>query len=159
MLNTNISSAEAKTGFLSVSAILAVMILFFSGCTSSVTGRLQNSSEVTQIFKSSQILADHQYYIIGFRTVPHGIIAIDSNYQLRSNRWQPLDMDSFALNQLVSRMDHVYSLNPRGAWILDHEGNRLGVWFSSQYQTRVKREQDNRIMVVTPEPPDLRGVR
>jgi len=53
----------------------------------------------------------------------------------------------------------VYSLNPRGAWILDHEGNRLGIWYSSQYQTLVKQEKDGRIVVVTPEPPDLRGVR
>jgi len=158
MLNTNIPSHKAKTGLLSGSAILAVMIMFFAGCSTPVTGRLQNSSEVTEVFKNSQILPNHQYYVAGFQRVPYAIIAIDNKYQLRSNRWQPIDLESTSLNQLIYRMDQVYSLNPEGAWILDHEDNRMGVWFSSRYQTRVKREKDNQIVVLTPEPPDLRGI-
>ena len=158
MLNTNKHSYKAKTGLLSGSAILAVMMLFLAGCSAPVAGRLQNSSEVTEVFKNSQILPNHQYYVAGFQRVPFAIIAIDNNYQLRSSRWQPIDLDSTSLNQLIYRMDKVYSLNPRGAWILDHEDNRMGVWFSSLYQTRVKREKDNQIVVLTPEPPDLRGI-
>jgi hypothetical protein len=158
MLDTNKHSHKAKTGLLFVSAILAVMMLFFAGCSASVTGRLQNSSEVTEVFENSQILPNHQYYIAGFQRVPYAIIAIDNNYQLRSSRWQPIDLDSSSLNSLIYRMDTVYSLNPRGAWILDHEDNRMGVWFSSRYQTMVKREKDNQIVVLTPEPPDLRGI-
>jgi len=62
------------------------------------------------------------------------------------------------LNQLIYRMEHVYSLEPRGAWILDQDGNRVGIWYSSRYQTTVKIEKDNYVVVVTPEPPDLRGI-
>jgi len=68
-------------------------------------------------------------------------------------------MDSTSLNQLIYRMEYVYSLSPRGAWILDPEGNRLGAWYSSKYQTRVKREKENRIVVANPDPPDLGGIR
>ena len=139
--------------------ILALMTFFFAGCGSATFGRLQNSPEVTEAFRKSQILSNHQYYISGFQRVPYAIIAIDRNYKLRSSRWQPIDLDSSNLNQIVYRMEHVYSLTPRGAWIVDHEGNRLGVWYSSQYQTKVTRENNNRIVVVSPEPPDLRGVR
>jgi hypothetical protein len=138
--------------------ILALMTLFFTGCGSATFGRLQNSPEVTQVFKNSQILSGHQYYVSGFQRVPYAIIAIDSKYQLRSGRWQPIDMDSSTLKQIIYRMEVVYSLAPRGAWIVDHEGNRLGVWYSSQYQTKVDRDEKNQIVVVSPEPPDLRGV-
>jgi hypothetical protein len=55
-------------------------------------------------------------------------------------------------------MSHVYSIEPRGAWILDQDGNRVGIWYSSRYQTTVKIEKDNYVVVVTPEPPDLRGI-
>jgi hypothetical protein len=132
--------------------------VFLVACSSATYGRLENSAEVTQVFKNGEILSNHQYYVSGFQRVPYAIIAIDSNYQLRTGRWQPLDLDSTTLNQIVYRMDFVYSLTPRGAWILDHEGHRLGVWYSAQFQTTVKRGKNNQIMVVSPEPPDLRGV-
>ena len=132
--------------------------VFLVACTSATYGRLENSPEVTQVFKNGEILLDNQYYVSGFQRIPFAIIAIDSKYQLRSGRWQPLDLDSIALNQIVYRMDFVYSLAPRGAWIVDHEGHRLGVWYSSKFQTTVERRKSNQIMVVSPEPPDLRGV-
>jgi hypothetical protein len=133
--------------------------VFLVACSSATYGRLENSPEVTQVFKNGEILSKHQYYVSGFQGVPYAIIAIDSNYQLRPGRWRPLDLDSAALNQILYRMDFVYSLIPRGAWIVDHEGHRLGVWYSSQYQTTVERRKNNQIMVVSPEPPDLRGIR
>ena len=148
------ATARLFSGLFFVSATV-----FLVACSSGTYGRLENSPEVTQVFKNGEILSNHQYYISGFQRVPYAIIAIDSNYQLRSGRWRPLDLDSTALNQILYQMDFVYSLTPRGAWIVDHEGHRLGVWYSSQYQTTVKRVKNNQIMVVSPEPPDLRGVR
>ena len=150
--------SRAKTRFLFYSLTLAMVVLIFAGCSTPVSGRLQNSPEATELFKSSQILPNHKYYVSGFQRIPYAIIAVDNNFQLRSDRWKPINLDSTSLNQLIYRMEHVYSLNPRGAYILDHEGHRLGLWYSSQYQTRVKREKDNRIVVVSPEPPDLRGI-
>ncbi len=148
----------AATRFLFSILFLASTALFLAGCSASSYGRLQSSPEVTQAFKQNRILSNHQYYVSGFQRIPYAIIAIEGSYQLRSKRWQPVNIDATALNQLVYRMEHVYSLNPRGAWILDQEGNRLGIWYSSEYQTKVRREKDNRITVVTPAPPDLRGI-
>jgi hypothetical protein len=150
--------AAAATRSLFAILILALTALFLAGCIVPSYGRLQSDPEVTRVFEQSQILSNHQYYINGFQRVPYAIIAIDGRYQLRSKRWQPIDIDGTTLNQLVYRMEHVYSLNPRGAWILDPEGNRLGIWYSSTYQTAVRREANNRIIVGAPEPPDLRGI-
>ena len=158
MVTTRRTESSVKTQFLIYSLILATMAVIFAGCAAPLAGRLESIPEVTQAFKSSQILPDHQYYVSGFQRVPYAIIAVDNKYQLRAGRWQPIDMDSTSLNQMIYRMEHVYSLNPRGAWILDPEGNRLGAWYSSQYQTLVKREKDNRIVVRNPDPPDLRGI-
>ena len=157
-MKTRLYAYRAKTRFVRNGLILAIITLIWAGCAASISGRLQGSPEITEVFKSSQILPDHQYYISGFQRIPYAIIAVDNNYQLRSSRWQPIDVNSTTLNQLIYRMEHVYSLNPRGAWILDHEGNRMGIWYSSQYQTLVKREKDNQLVVVNPDPPDLRGI-
>jgi hypothetical protein len=148
--------AKTRLGFSGL--ILAVMALIFAGCSAPISGRLQGSAEITEMFKSSRILPDHQYYISGFQRIPYAIIAIDTKYQLQSSRWLSIDLNPTSLNQIIYRMEHVYSLNPRGAWILDHEGNRMGIWYSSQYQTLVKREKDNRLVVVSPDPPELRGI-
>jgi len=158
MATTKADASRVKPQFLIYGLIPAIMAVIFAGCSIPLTGRLQSSPEVTDVFERSRILPDHQYYVSGFQRVPYAIIAVDNKYQLRAGSWQPIDMDPTALNHMIYRMERVYSLNPKGAWILDHEGNRLGAWYSSQYQTFVKREEDNRIVVANPDPPDLRGI-
>ena len=147
---------KTKFGFYTIIAILVLPAII--GCAITDAGRLENSPDVTRTFQNSQILANHQYYISGFQTLPYAIIAVDDKYQLRPSRWKPIDMNPNVLNVLIYRMDQVYSLNPRGAWILDSEGNRLGAWYSAQYQTTIRRRKDNQIVILAPEPPDLRGV-
>jgi len=158
MFKNNLIVQGAKGRFLFLSIILVLVMAVLSGCGSLNYGRLQSSPEVTQMFKNNQILSDHQYYFSGFQRIPYGIIGIDNGYRLRSSRWKPTDLNPTILNQLVYRMEHVYSLEPRGAWILDPDGNRVGIWYSSVYQTTVIMEKDNFVVVVTPEPPDLRGI-
>jgi hypothetical protein len=158
MFNDKLNVARAKNGLLFLSIILALITAVISGCSSSTQGRLQSSPEVTQVFKNNQVLSDHQYYFSGFQRIPYGIIGIGNRYKLRSSRWKPIDLNPTLLNQLAYRMDHVYSIEPSGAWILDQEGNRIGIWYSSRSETKVKIEKDNYVVVVSPESPDLSGI-
>jgi hypothetical protein len=158
MFKNNLVVAGAKGRFLFLNIVVALMVVIFSGCGSSTHGRLQSSHEVTQAFQNKQILSDHQYYFSGFQRIPYGIIGIGSKYRLRSSRWKAIELNPTLLNQLIYRMSHVYSMEPRGAWILDQDGNRVGIWYSSRYQTTVKIKKDDYIVVVTPEPPDLSGI-
>ena len=157
MLKINLILAGEKGWFLFLNIFLVLMTAVLFGCGTPSYGRLQNSDEVTQMFKNNQILSEHQYYFSGFQRIPYSIVGIGNNYKLRSSRWKPIDLNPTILNQLAYRMSYVYSLEPRGAWILDPNGNRVGIWYSSTYQTTVKIGKDNHIVVVTPEPPDLRG--
>jgi hypothetical protein len=158
MVKNNLIVAGAKGCFLFLHIIPVLMMAILSGCGSPNYGRLQSSHEVTQMFKNNQILTDHQYYLSGYQRIPYGIVGIGNNYRLRSSHWKPIDLNPTLLNQLAYRMEHVYSNAPRGAWILDQDGQRIGIWYSSRYHTRVKMEKDNNVVVVTPEPPDLRGI-
>jgi hypothetical protein len=150
-----VAEKKGRQIFLTIVPALIMAVLF--GCGSSNLGRLQSSHEVTQAFENNQILADHQYFYSGFQRIPYGIIGIGSRYRLRSSRWKPIELNPTLLNQLAYRMEIVYSLQPRGAWILDQDGNRIGIWYSSSYQTKVVLEKDNYVVVLTPEPPDLKG--
>ena len=158
MMKNFLHDPGVKIHFTAKFLILAYVVIAFAGCAAPITGRLEVSSDATEVFSKNQILANHQYYISGDQRIPFAIIAIDNNYQLKFDRWRAIDMNSTQLNQLIYRMGQVYSKTPRGAWILDHDGTRLGIWYSSQYQTLVKRDRQNRIVVVNPDPPDLRGI-
>ena len=137
---------------------LALGALFLSGCGAYKYGSLQYSSEANQMFESNQLIPNYTYYYSGFQRIPYGIIGIDNNYSLRSGTWKPFELDPTVLNQLKYRMAHVYSLNPRGSWIMDHEGNRVGIWYSSQNVAKIRLEENMQISVAAPEPPDLRGI-
>jgi len=158
MFKNNLVIAGEKGGFLFLTIVMALMMALLSGCGSATYGRLQSSHEVTRVFQNKQILSDHQYYSSGFQRIPYGIIGIGNKYRLRSSRWKAIELNPTILNQLIYRMSHVYSIEPRGAWILDQDGNRVGIWYSSETQTMVKIEKDNYVVVVTPQPPDLSGM-
>ena len=152
------SVSGTKNHRITASLILVLITMVFAGCTTPISGRLEGSPDATALFENNQILDNHQYYIAGDQRIPYAIIAIDDNYLLRSDRWLAINMNSTQLNQLVYRMEQVYAINPKGAWIVDHDGNRLGIWYSAQRQTLVKRDRENRIVVKRPDPPDLRGI-
>jgi hypothetical protein len=118
---------------------------------------LEASQEVTKIFDDSQILSNHSYYYSGMQSMPDAIVGIHSSYSLKSKTWQQVDFSSFLLRKLVDRMAYVYMVTPRGAWILSPDGNRIGIWYSAQYQTTIRMGQDNRVVIAPPPPPGLRG--
>ncbi len=135
--------------------------LYFSlyACTTPNYGNLQPSSEITKKFENNQILSDHLYYYSGLQGVPDAIIGIHPNYSLRSRNWQRVDFTASTLKTWVFRMAAVPLTKPQGAWILDPDGNRIGIWFASQRHTAVRLEQNNRVVVVPPAPADLQRVR
>jgi hypothetical protein len=158
VFENNFIVARAKGWFLFLNIFLSLVMGVSSGCSSPTHGRLQSSHEVTQVFKNNQILSDHQYYFSGFQRIPYGIIGIGNKFRLRSSRWKPINLNPTLLNQLAYRMEHVYSIAPRGAWILGPDGNRVGIWYSSGDRTTVKIEKDDYVVVVPPKPPDLSGI-
>ena len=56
-------------------------------------------------------------------------------------------------------MSIVYGYPPYGFKILDDEGAKIGIWFSSKQWTTVIIEEDNQVAVLTPETPGFRGSR
>jgi hypothetical protein len=140
-------------------AVLCLCLFFLSSCATQNIGKLQSSAEITKIFEDHQILPDYLYYFSGLQGVPDAIIGIYTNYSLRLDQWRQVDLSSLTLKTWISRMQAVQITRPQGAWILDPEGNRVGIWFSGLRQTPVRLQQDNRVVIVPPKPPKLKGIR
>ena len=155
---SNIVQKDRKK-FYRLSSVIGLGLLFLlCSCITSNYGKLQPSPEITKIFDEDRILSDHSYYYSGLQGVPDAIVGIQSNYSLKSKRWQQVDLTSLLLRKWVDRMTYVHTVTPRGAWILDPDGNRIGVWYSARHQATVRVEQGNRVVIFPPLPPELRGV-
>ena len=142
-----------------VGAIGFCLYLCLYACAATNYGSLQPSSEITKIFQTNQVLSDHVYYFSGLQGVPDAIIAVHSNYSLRSDMWRQIDFSAVTLKTWVFRMTAIPLNEPQGAWILGPEGNRLGIWYAAQRQTTVRLDQNKRVVVIPPASPDLQRVR
>ena len=144
MLSNTIQKSGIK--FQRLSAVIGLGLIFLlCSCANSNYGKLEASQEITKIFDNYQILPDHYYYYSGMQGVPDAIVGIHSSYSFKSKTWQQVDLS------------YVQMITPRGAWILSPDGNRIGVWYSAQRQTTVRVEQGNRVVIVPPPFPGLKG--
>ena len=152
------TAQKAQNKFQQLSTALGIgLIILLCSCTTSNYGKLQANPEITKIFDDNRILVDHSYYYSGLQGVPDAIIGLHTNYTLKSKLWQAVDFNSQLLKTWVNRMAYVHLVTPRGAWILDPEGQRIGVWYSARHQTTVRVEKDNHVFIAAPVPPELRG--
>jgi hypothetical protein len=138
--------------------VLGLVGLLCSCATTSRSGQLQSSHDITQLFEKAQVLSDHKYYYSGLQGVPDAIIGIHPNYTLQAKLWRQVDFSHLALKKWTFRMNSVALVKPQGAWILGPDGDRLGIWFSAHRQTSVRLDKENRLVVAPPLPPELRGI-
>ena len=140
-----------------IAGLVFISLGLLNGCTTRY-GRLQGSNQVTDLFKTGQILPDHTYYFNGFQAIPHVIVGIDNQYNLRSAVWHRLNLTPALLNQLTTRMQSVYAVRPKGAWITGPNDERIGIWYSTERQTAVRLREDNSVAIAAPQPTDMRGI-
>jgi len=120
-------------------------------------GKIKRDREVNQTFQTYKVLPAHKYYTSGQANIPYAIIGIDSRYKLRPGMWQEVQLTTPLLRGWVSQMDNIYGYPPYGSIILDDEGQRIGVWYSSKQWTTVIIEENREIAILAPEPPGFGG--
>ena len=120
-------------------------------------GKLKRDRDVNRTFKTYKILPDHKYYTSGHSNIPYAIIGVQNLYELRPGMWHEINLTTPLLRSWVSQMDNIYGYPPYGSIILDNNGKRVGVWYSSKQWTTVIIEENNEIAVLAPEIPGFRG--
>ncbi len=123
-----------KTKFVSV-LLLVVILCMLSGCATTA-GRKGSSiipgREATEIWHSYEILPNYHYYYSGPNSQPNFIIGIDDKYHLTSKNWKPVDLTPEMLNKWINyyRPRVGYDLKVYGSFIVDPDGERVGLWYS-----------------------------
>ncbi len=131
------------------------ILIVFNGCFANY-GRLKLSADVQHAFENFQAFKNHRYYYSGRENKPSAIIGVHRDYRFESRYWTEVDLQKTSLKELVNRLYPYDYFPPYGYYILDPNGNKAGIWFSQFGQTSIRLENDNRLVVVTPEPIDTR---
>ena len=137
-----------------------VMAAMVSGCFENY-GRLRHNTGVTQAFKDNQIDPNYKYYYYGRTNMPYAVIGIDRDYHMRSRIWREVDPDTEQFKEMVFWVwdDYRYYSQhnfTKGAFILNPEGEKVGIWYSGLWWAAIRFEENKRI-VVMPETPFFGG--
>jgi hypothetical protein len=149
-LRDNLSGMKIK---IRLGALLLVLTVVFSGCSTANYGQLRLSKEVEKTFLNAVVLTDHKYYYSGGYYKPRAILAIHNSYTLRTRLWKEVDLDSERLKNWILLMTDLlpgYSFRTFGSRVLDPEGKQVGIWYSAWNRTPVKMLGDNEVAVYPP---------
>jgi hypothetical protein len=134
---TRIAETGKRMGIAAiVSVLLTVLVLSVLNSVAASTRKSRSgvvtSREATDMWHSYEIKPNYNYYFSGPKSQPDFIVGIDNKYRLTSKLWKPVDLTPEMLKKWFnwSRPRVGYSQDPYGAFIVDPNGERVGLWYS-----------------------------
>ena len=126
-----------RIGIAAITAAFLLAIILSPVTNVSAAGKKSRSGvvtsrEATDIWHSYEIRPDYNYYFSGPNSQPDFIIGIDNKYRLTSKLWKPVDLTPEMLKKWFNftRQRVGISQDPYGAFIVNRDGERVGLWYS-----------------------------
>jgi hypothetical protein len=121
-----------------ICALLLAAFAMIAGCMGSY-GELVSSPATQEQYHTRSLADTYQYYYSGRSGLPYAVVGINKKYRFNSRLWFKID----TMDQVYQKINDLSKLHPdairmRTADILDHKGNKIGVWFSYYYYTPVR---------------------
>ncbi len=121
-------------------------------------GDLRSDPSVTLQFKEVRVPDGYRYFYNGRKFMPYAVVGIDPDIRFNSRMWSPVDPKGEDFKRMLDFMyDQYRGTDPMGAEILDPQGKRVGIWYSTYRHTAVKIEKDGSLSVLSPYVPKRRG--
>ena len=114
------------------------------------TGSVQISKEVAKDFEAYKLDPNYDYYFMNLKNDPCAVIGLKKDYAIHDIQWKKLPPDSNEFKnviELVKRFPMAGS-NAFGAYILDSQGNTIGVYYSGA-NVGVTVNKENKMLMVT----------
>lgn len=119
-------------------------------------GKMELDNSVRSHFEQGKLLPAHQYYYAGKPGRPYAIIALDQSVQLISPFWRQADFNGSELAAWSLAIARYYVPPPKGSWILDAEGNRIGAWYGCGQTPTVQSPTPGQAKINVPVQPQLK---
>ncbi|MFW6081558.1 MAG: hypothetical protein ACOC7W_06560 [Desulfosalsimonas sp.] len=130
-----------------------------AGCAAGPWGNLRQDPEVTEMFTENRVPEDYRFYASGRSSQPYAIVGLDPEWRFESRFWEEVDPNTSEFARKVKFIwnpDLWYQYNNgRGAWILDPDGNRIGIWYSMYPDTAISVDSEQKSVQV--QSPHMRG--
>ena len=139
----------AENFYFGCSVCLLALVLFAS-CSQNY-GRIRWDEGVTQSFQSHQVQPGYKYYYYGIGMRVFAIVGLEPELKLKSKMWRELATDSEDFKVATSRIwdnPYYYPHDPRGASILNPDGEKVGVYYSSLIYVTIKFQPENHVSVI-----------
>jgi hypothetical protein len=143
-----IRKALVKTIFMLALGVLTLAGVV--GCSHNY-GRIHWDEKVTQAFDANQVEPDYKFYQYAIGMQVYAIIGLESELELKSRIWRPLEAGTEDFKVALSRIwynDFQEPGYPRGADILNPDGEKVGVYFSSLPFVSIDFKPENRVEVM-----------
>ena len=127
------------------------VLALIAGCAGTY-GSLKRDAGVQQAFESNQVTKGYKYYYYGFDTRPYVIFGIEPKYEMNSNLWREATPDTEDFKEMIRWIWEDYGYHKFGADILDPQGKKMGIFYSSIRETSFKFSDGKQIMVMPNKP-------
>jgi len=141
------------------------LLVSLSGCVVTPCtdcGRLMQSLQVGDQFRSVQIFPNYRYYYSGEILEPDAIIGIHRDYVLEKGFWTEIQLTEKQLKDWMwsfSTVDGNYDPDDRmiisyeGALIISPAGKQVGIYYSKYHDTFIRFSGTNRLNIYQPQAP------
>jgi hypothetical protein len=138
----------------------ALMLLLLAGyaAAGNIYGSLDRDRDLDNMFRNYEVLQDYNYFTSGGYDTPNAILLIQKDYEMDNpgNLWTQIPYVDYEqmrkwVSVISSEQDFNRSGNYYAAYILDQNGQRIGVWYSVEVFATVKFLEGNNVLVYTPE--------
>ena len=137
---------------------LGLLTLVWAGGCSQNYGRIHWDEDITKAFEANQVEPGYNFYQYTIGMQVYAIVGFDPKLEMQSRIWRELARDAEEFKVATSRIwynDYQEPEEPRGAVIMNPDGEKVGVYFSSLHIVVIKFKPGNQVMVM----PDLSLIR
>jgi hypothetical protein len=135
-----------RVGLIAISIFIMMAV---SGCLQNY-GRLNRSPEIKQAFESNQVPSEYEYFFFGNSNWPYAVMGLDPEYKLHSRIWRTVEPDTAEFRHMTRWVWADFHYYPYGANILDPQGRKIGIIYTSSWMATVKVDKDTKTVEVMP---------
>lgn len=158
MLKKIYSILNRRNTLFTILASTLMILLLVGSAAADIYGTQRRDRDLDNRFHDYEVLQDYNYYTSGGYDVPNAILLIHKDYELDNpkNLWVPISYVDYNqmrkwVSVISSEQDATRSGNYYATYLLDQNGNKVGVWYSIEVFATVKFVDEDKILVYTPQ--------
>ena len=139
-------------------AVAAALAILISACSFAHLGWLRNSEEVGRAFETLQVSPDYRYWYLYIENSPYAVLGLNREYRIEDILWTEAAPGSEVFQKVVGLVQGfpVPGSRTYGAYILDANEDRIGVWFSSM-SAGISVDPNTKVVFITTGTPWMSG--